>query len=111
MSTFTAYLKALVESIEGAEGAVFADIEGETVAHYGSDATVLQALAGHLALTVRDLQPRQLDDLLVRTSRATLIVVPVQPDYFVALALTKETLTVAATFALRHTIDCLRAEM
>jgi predicted regulator of Ras-like GTPase activity (Roadblock/LC7/MglB family) len=90
MSAFGRILAGLLDEIEGAEGAVFVDWEGETVDQAGSaDALALQLHGAHwdlvFRLTGERLAPSELNELTVWTERGLIVVRPVAGGYRVVL--------------------------
>ncbi len=118
---FQSILKALIESVPGAMGAVFADYEGEAVdqvsrngdsyhvkfmgAHYG----ILLEATRRISATTKTGNPRS---LTVKTEKLDYYTAPVHVDgYFVVLAVDAGFPPGRAYLALHRAIRSLRNEM
>lgn len=97
MSTFGDILKAMVERVPGAVGAVFADWEGEPVDQFAHiPALDIQLVGAHWGVVWSQASERlarhagAVEELLIEGERATVLVRSVTDRYFVVLATRRE---------------------
>ncbi len=98
MSAFGDILKAMVERVPGAVGAVFADWEGEPVDQFAHiPALDIQLVGAHWGVVWSQASERlarnglgAVEELLIEGERATVLVRSVTDRYFVVLATRRE---------------------
>jgi len=118
--SFKLVLKELVSSVDGAEGAIFLEVDGEAVEWYAPDddgdrlrlraayiAVVLQgslALAGHLNVGTTK-------QMLLAYAGAKFIVEELGSGYFLALEVSVSTNVAQARYRMEPAVASLRAEI
>lgn len=117
--SFRAQLTQLTDTVPGAQGAIIADWEGEAVDQVGLlddyELKVIGAHKGIILHNMRDVVARLGDDLLseivITTSRAQMLVLPITGDYFLVLALERSAALGRALFEARRCALALRREI
>ena len=117
--SFKPVLKDLVTNVEGAEGAIFLEIDGEAVEWYAADngdrlrlraayvAVVLQAsraLAKHLEIGTTT-------QMLLAYDGAKFIIEELEAGYFLALEVSVSTNVAQARYRMRPAVDSLCREI
>lgn len=117
--SFKALLGQLVTSVPGAQGAILADWEGEAVDQYGLmddyDLKVMGAHKGVILHNMREVVARLGDDhlseIVITTTQAQTLVLPVTGDYFLVLTLDRSDALGRALFEARRCAQSLRKEI
>ena len=113
---FQAILKDLVSSVDGAEGAIFLDIDGEAVQWYAKgDAERLKLRAAYTAVIVQSCQAvskntdlGRMLHLIIEYEGARLLVGEVENGYFVVLELSTTANLGQALYRMQPAIARLR---
>lgn len=115
---FKILLKTLVERVPGAQGAIIADWEGESVEHVGImddyDLKVIGAHKGVILQNMRDVVDRLGDDLkeiVITTRQAQTLIMPVTEDYYLVLTLDRSDMLGRALLEARRCIQALYQEI
>ncbi len=115
---FKTLLKTLVERVPGAQGAIIADWEGESVEHVGTmddyDLKVIGAHKGVILQNMRDVVDRLGDDLkeiVITTRQAQTLIMPVTEDYYLVLTLDRSDMLGRALLEARRCIQALYQEI
>jgi predicted regulator of Ras-like GTPase activity (Roadblock/LC7/MglB family) len=116
---FQALLKKLVSKVEGAEGAIFLDREGEAVQwHARSDAERLRLRAAYLAVVLRccrasadALALGRIRYLLIDYEGARLVAEEVEGGYFVVIELSNSANLGQALYRMGPAVEDLRREI
>lgn len=119
MSAFGEILKAMVERVPGAVGAVFADWEGEPVDQFAHiEPLDIQLVGAHWGVVWSQASARlgrhglgAIEELLIEGERATVLVRLVCEGYFVVLATKREAHLATAMRELERGAATLRSEM
>ena len=114
--SFQAILKNLVSSVEGAEGAIFLDVDGEAVQWYAKgDAERLKLRAAYTAVIVQSCRAvskstdlGQMLHLMLEYESARLLVQEVESGYFVVLELSTTANLGQALYRMQPAIARLR---
>ena len=116
---FKAMLNELVEKVSGAQGAILVDWEGESVEQTGSmDEYELKVLGAHNGVVlrkVRDVLKKisgdKLQELVIATEQAQLIVLPVTDEYCLVLSVERSKCLGRALYETRLCSDQLYREI
>ncbi|HLG14800.1 MAG TPA: roadblock/LC7 domain-containing protein [Blastocatellia bacterium] len=116
---FKALLMELVSAVEGAEGAIFMDAEGEAVQwHARGDAERLRLRAAYIAVvlqtaraSVRRLELGSIGHLVVEYEGARFVVSELGRDYLLLLELNKSSNVAEALFRIQPAAARLRQEV
>lgn len=115
---FKTLLNALVERVPGAQGAIIADWEGESVEHVGImddyDLKVIGAHKGVILQHMREVVDRLGDDLkeiVITTRQAQTLIMPVTEDYYLVLTLDRSDMLGRALLEARRCIQALYQEI
>lgn len=115
---FKTLLKTLVERVPGAQGAIIADWEGESVEHVGImddyDLKVIGAHKGVILQNMREVVDRLGDDLkeiVITTRQAQTLVMPVTEDYYLVLTIDRSDMLGRALLEARRCIQALYREI
>lgn len=115
---FKTLLKTLVERVPGAQGAIIADWEGESVEHVGImddyDLKVIGAHKGVILQHMREVVDRLGDDLkeiVITTRQAQTLIMPVTEDYYLVLTLDRSDMLGRALLEARRCIQALYQEI
>ena len=119
MSGFGAILKAMVERVPGAVGAVFTDWEGEPVDQFAHVPPLdIQLVGAHWGIVFLQTSERLLrhglgpvEELLIEGERAMVLVRSVTEKYFVVLATKRDAHLATAMRELGRGAESLRSEM
>lgn len=116
---FKGILKNLVERIDGAQGAILLDWEGEAVEQYAviSDYEI-KFLGAHMGILLYNLSKRLKkelgdDDVLgitIDTENKRFAIFPVDKDYYVVIALSKDTVFGLVRHEIEATIKAIKKE-
>lgn len=117
--SFKSLLKALIESVPGAQGAIIADWEGEAVDHVGImddyDLKVIGAHKGVILHSMREVVDRlgndELKEIIITTKQAQTLVLPVTKDYYLVLTLDRSDMMGRALLEARRCIQALYQEI
>jgi predicted regulator of Ras-like GTPase activity (Roadblock/LC7/MglB family) len=117
--SFKALLGQLVTSVPGAQGAILADWEGEAVDQYGLmddyELKVIGAHKGVLLHNMREVVARlgddRLSEIVITTTRAQTLILPVTNDYFLVLTLDRSDALGRALFEARRCTQALKKEI
>jgi predicted regulator of Ras-like GTPase activity (Roadblock/LC7/MglB family) len=117
--SFKSLLKALIESVPGAQGAIIADWEGEAVDHVGImddyDLKVIGAHKGVILHSMREVVDRlgndELKEIIITTKQAQMLVLPVTKDYYLVLTLDRSDMMGRALLEARRCIHALYQEI
>lgn len=116
---FKDILKNMLTQLPGAEGAIIADWEGEAVDQvaYVDDfeIKILGAHKGIILTRLRDALQRldggEIEEVLIYFSRSTVLITPLNEDYFLVLAVKSKVLTAKAASVMRRCAAQLRREI
>ncbi len=119
MSAFGDILRAMVERVPGAVGAVFADWEGEPVDQFAHIPPLdIQLVGAHWGVVWSQASQRlarhglgAVEELLIEGERATVLVRSVTDRYFVVLATRRDAHLGTARRELARGAETLRGEM
>ena len=117
--SFKIPLQDMLDRIPGAQGALIVDWEGESVDQVGVmddyDLKLIGAYKGVILANLRNVASRVSDDplqeIVITTEHAQLLVLPVTLEYFLALALDRSDLLGRALFEARRCLRVLRQEI
>ena len=117
--SFKELLGQLVASVPGAQGAILADWEGEAVDQVGLmddyELKIIGAHKGVILHNLREVVARLGDDLLseiiITTTGAQTLVLPVTDDYFLVLTLDRSDSLGRALFEARRCTQALQKEI
>ncbi|MHB8709234.1 MAG: roadblock/LC7 domain-containing protein [Desulfuromonadales bacterium] len=117
--SFKELLGQLVASVPGAQGAILADWEGEAVDQVGLmddyELKIIGAHKGVILHNMREVVARLGDDLLseiiITTTGAQTLVLPVTDDYFLVLTLDRSDSLGRALFEARRCTQALQKEI
>lgn len=117
--SFKELLGQLVASVPGAQGAILADWEGEAVDQVGLmddyELKIIGAHKGVILHNMREVVARLGDDLLseiiITTTGAQTLVLPVTEDYFLVLTLDRSDSLGRALFEARRCTQALQKEI
>ncbi len=112
-------LNEVVTKVPGAVGAILADWEGEAVEQVGLmdsyELKVVGAYHGVILGLLRQISDRldreELREIIVTTTQAQILVLPVSADYFLVLVLKKDAILGKALFEARGCVSQLKAEV
>lgn len=116
---FKQLLNELIDSVPGASGAIIADWEGEAVDHVARmddyELRVIGAhkgiILGNLRQVMNRLQDDQLQEVVIATSDAQVLILPVTHDYFLVLVTQREAVIGRALYASRLCVEELKKEI
>ena len=120
MNSFNDILQRMVESVEGATGAVFVDFEGEAVGEFARDLPQLEIriVGAQWGVVWAELQRSfararlgPAYELIVNGEHASVIVRQVTAEYYVVLAVGKSAHLAMAMVEIERGVQALRAEM
>lgn len=117
--SFKVPLQEMLDRIPGAQGAILVDWEGEAVDQVGVmdeyDLKLVGAYKGVILTNLRNVASRvsddQLQEIVITTEHAQLIVLPVTLEYFLALAIDRSDVLGRALFEARRCLRTLRREI
>lgn len=117
--SFKILLGQLVASVPGARGAIVADWEGEAVDQVGLmddyELKIIGAHKGVILHNMRDVVTRlgddQLSEIVITTTRAQTLILPVTSDYFLVLTLDRSDSLGRALFEARRCAQALQREI
>ena len=117
--SFKTVLEDLLERTPGALGAIFADWEGEAVDQVSRigeyELKIIGAHKGIILMNMRqamrDLDSDDLEEIVVTTEKTQTLIIPINKDYYLVLALKKDASFGRALFEARKTIAVLRKEI
>ena len=117
--SFQVPLQEMLDRIPGAQGAILVDWEGEAVDQVGVmdeyDLKLVGAYKGVILTSLRHVASRisddQLQEIVITTEHAQLIMLPVTLEYFLALALDRSDVLGRALFEARRCLRTLRREI
>jgi predicted regulator of Ras-like GTPase activity (Roadblock/LC7/MglB family) len=116
---FTAILKELVEQVDGAEGAIFLEADGEAVQWFSnSDIDLLKLRAAYVALTARLCRDtlRQVDlttkgAMLIAYGGASFIIYELENGYMIMLEMKPLANIGQAIYKIKSTSEKLKKEL
>jgi predicted regulator of Ras-like GTPase activity (Roadblock/LC7/MglB family) len=116
---FKQLLDELIDSVPGASGAIIADWEGEAVDHVARmddyELRVIGAhkgiILGNLRQVMSRLQEDQLQEVVIATSNAQILILPVTQDYFLLLITHRDAVLGRALYASRLCVEELKKEI
>ena len=116
---FKALLNALVERVPGAQGAIIADWEGESVDHVGImddyDLKVIGAHKGVILHNMREVVDRlgndDLREIVVTTRQTQTLILPVTKEYYLVLILDRSDMLGRALLEARRCILAVHKEI
>jgi predicted regulator of Ras-like GTPase activity (Roadblock/LC7/MglB family) len=116
---FKALLNVLVDRVPGAQGAIIADWEGESVDHVGAmddyDLKVIGAHKGVILHNMREVIDRLGDDdlreIVITTRQAQTLILPVTKEYYLVLTLDRSDMLGRALLEARRCIQALYKEI
>lgn len=116
---FKRLLNELVQSVPGALGAIVADWEGEAVDQVGRmDEYELKVVGAHsgvilqqLRETGKQLEKDEVQEVVITTRKAQILVLPVDKEYFLVLTVEGADLLGRALFAARRCLVELKKEI
>lgn len=116
---FKTLLNSLVERVPGAQGAIIADWEGESVEQVGImddyDLKVIGAHKGVILHNMREVVDRlgndELKEIVVTTKEAQTLILPVTKDYYLVLTLDRSDMLGRALLEARRCIRALYQEI
>jgi predicted regulator of Ras-like GTPase activity (Roadblock/LC7/MglB family) len=119
MSAFADILRAIVERVPGALGAIFADWDGEMVDQFAHIPPLEIQLVGAHWGVVLNLASRSMTkggfgpvrELLIEGERGTVLILSVTDQYYVVLAAKSEVHLATARRELQRGAETLRGEM
>ena len=117
--SFKALLGQLVSSVPGAQGAILADWEGEAVDQVGLmddyELKIIGAHKGVILHNMREVVARlgddRLSEIIITTTTAQTLVLPVTEDYFLVLTLDRSASLGRALFEARRCTQALQKEI
>ncbi len=102
---FKPLLNALVERVPGAQGAIIADWEGESVDQVGiMDDYDLKVIGAHKG-------DDELKEIVITTNQAQTVIMPVTEDYYLVLTLDRSDMLGRALLEARRCIQALYREI
>jgi predicted regulator of Ras-like GTPase activity (Roadblock/LC7/MglB family) len=116
---FKTLLNALIERVPGAQGAIIADWEGESVDQVGIiddyDLKVIGAHKGVVLHNMREVVDRLGDDdlkeIVITTKQAQTLIMPVTKDYYLVLTLDRSDMLGRALMEARRCVKALYREI
>ncbi|NCO52802.1 MAG: roadblock/LC7 domain-containing protein [Deltaproteobacteria bacterium] len=116
---FKEILEDMLSQLPGAEGAIIADWEGEAVDQVARiddfEMKILGAHKGIILTRLRDALQRvdggEIEEVLIHFARTTVLITPLNEDYFLVLALASKVLTARAASVMRRCAAQLRREI
>jgi len=116
---FKKLLNALVERVPGAQGAIVADWEGESVEHFGImndyDLKVIGAHKGVILHNMREVVDRLGDgglrEIVITTRQLQTLILPVTQEYYLVLTLDRSDILGRALLEARRCIQTLHKEI
>ena len=116
---FKTLLNSLVERVPGAQGAILADWEGESVEQVGImddyDLKVIGAHKGVILHNMREVVGRlgndELKEIVVTTKQAQTLILPVTKDYYLVLTLDRSDMLGRALLEARRCSQALYREI
>jgi predicted regulator of Ras-like GTPase activity (Roadblock/LC7/MglB family) len=116
---FKTLLNSLVERVPGAQGAILADWEGESVEQVGImddyDLKVIGAHKGVILHNMREVVDRlgndELKEIVVTTKQAQTLILPVTKDYYLVLTLDRSDMLGRALLEARRCSQALYREI
>jgi len=116
---FKPLLQELIDSVPGASGAIIADWEGEAVDHVARmddyELRVIGAhkgiILGNLRQVMNRLQEDHLQEVVIATSDAQVLILPVTHDYFLVLVTHRDAVVGQALYASRLCVAELKKEI
>lgn len=116
---FKTLLNSLVERVPGAQGAIIADWEGESVDQVGImddyDLKVIGAHKGVILHNMREVVDRlgdgDLKEIVITTKNAQTLVLPVTKEYYLVLTLDRSDMLGRALLEARRCIQALYKEI
>jgi predicted regulator of Ras-like GTPase activity (Roadblock/LC7/MglB family) len=117
---FKRLLSRLIDSVEGAQGAIVADWEGEAVDQVARiddfEIKVIGAhqgvLLGHFRKVVKALEGNDLEEIVVSTEQTQTLIVPISADYFLVFVMDRgDALLGRALFETRRCAKALQSEV
>ena len=116
---FKTLLNALVERVPGAQGAIVADWEGESVDQVGImddyDLKVIGAHKGVILHNMREVVDRlgdgALREIVITTRQAQILILPVTEEYYLVLTLDRSDMLGRALLEARRCIMALHREI
>lgn len=116
---FKQLLDELIDSVPGASGAIIADWEGEAVDHVARmddyELRVIGAhkgiLLGNLRKVMKRLEEDQLQEVVIATNNAQILILPVTHDYFLVLVTHRDAVVGRALYAARLCVEELKKEI
>jgi predicted regulator of Ras-like GTPase activity (Roadblock/LC7/MglB family) len=116
---FKTLLNALVERVPGAQGAIIADWEGESVDQVGImddyDLKVIGAHKGVILHSMREVVDRlgdgDLREIVVTTRQTQILILPVTKEYYLVLTLDRSDMLGRALLEARRCIQALHKEI
>ncbi|MGD9019422.1 MAG: roadblock/LC7 domain-containing protein [Desulfuromonadales bacterium] len=116
---FKTLLNALVENVPGAQGAIIADWEGESVEQVGImddyDLKVIGAHKGVILHNMREVVDRlgdgDLREIVITTRQLQTLILPVTAEYYLVLAIDRSDMLGRALLEARRCIQALHKEI
>lgn len=116
---FRELLARLVVAVPGARGAILADWEGEAVDQVGiMDDYELKVIGAHKGIILHNMREvvarlgdDRLNEVVITTGHAQMLVLPVNSDYFLVLALERAASLGRALFEARRCMQALQKEI
>lgn len=116
---FKKLLQALVERVPGAQGAILADWEGESVDHVGQmDGYELKVIGAHKGVVLHNLRQvidrlgnDDLREIVITTRQAQTLIIPVTKDYYLVLTLDRCDMLGRALMEARRCVQALYREI
>jgi predicted regulator of Ras-like GTPase activity (Roadblock/LC7/MglB family) len=116
---FKQLLDELIDSVPGASGAIIADWEGEAVDRVARmddyELRVIGAhkgiILGNLRQVMSRLQEDQLQEVVIATNNAQVLILPVTQDYFLLLVTQRDAVLGRALYASRRCVEELKKEI
>jgi predicted regulator of Ras-like GTPase activity (Roadblock/LC7/MglB family) len=119
VSVFEDILQRLVTTVPGATGAIFADWEGESVAHYclydEYDLKVIAAHQGIIMSHLRDihdqLAPGEMNEAVISTETEYLVTGAITREYTLVMTMERRGVLGRGLYHFRKAVDALRREI
>ena len=117
---FKSLLRRLLDNVEGSQGAIVADWEGEAVDQVARiddfEIKIIGAHQGvilsHFRQVVKALEGNDLEEIVVSTELAQTLILPISPDYFLVFVMDRgDDLLGRALFEARRCVKALRSEV
>lgn len=116
---FAQVLKELVDAVPGATGAILADWEGESVAHYSrGDEYELKIIAAHKGIILSrmrqihdQLAPDEMTETIISATATQVLTGALNRDYALIMTMARKTPLSLALRRFRVAIDLLRKEV